>query len=100
MGFEEVPGDGAGVVLEEFFTAGGWVGIGGGTELLGTATLPEAGVVLGGGLVGELEAGIELVPVLWFKTCAGFTAPGTQPGTKSVSEAGPGPSVMATQPGR
>jgi hypothetical protein len=146
MGFEEVPDGGAGVVLEELgsaaFKAGGWVGKGGGTEPFGgTVTLLDAGMLLGGGFTGELEAGIEfegvereagiefegveleagiefegveleagiefegveleagIELVLWLETCAGFTAPGTQPGA-TAPVAGPGPSVTATQPGR
>ena len=112
MGFQELPDGGAGVVLEEpgsaFTPAGDCIGIGGDPV---TSSSSQSGMVLGGGLAGELAAGIQLMLllmlmlilmlVLWSETCAaGFAAPGMQPGTRSVSEAGPGPSVTATQPGR
>ena len=74
-------------------------------ELLGTEpspASPEAGDVLGGGLAGGLEAGIELELVLCgeLDTGEGFPEPETQPGSRSASVAGAGPSVTATQPGR
>ena len=74
-------------------------------ELLGTEPLPaspKAGDVLGGGLAVGLEAGIELELVLCreLDIGEGFPEPETQPGSRSASVAGAGPSVTATQPGR
>jgi len=58
--------------------------------------------VLGGGLAGELEAGIELELEFCgrFDTGTGFPEPDKQPGSRSADEASAGPSVTATHPGR
>ena len=72
-----------------------------GLELLGTVSLPEAGVLLGRGLAGELEAGIELELVFCggLDTDPGFPEAATQFGSRSAV-ASAGPSLIATQPGR
>jgi hypothetical protein len=78
--------------------AGVVLGSGLARELLGTESLPEVGMGLGMGLARELETGIELELVfcrrVWFPLAA------KQFGSRSAGEAGAGPSVIATQPGR
>jgi hypothetical protein len=48
----------------------------------------ELEVIIDGGFVFEIEVAFPI------------PSPGTHPGTRSAAEAGPGPSVTATQPGR
>jgi hypothetical protein len=78
--------------------AGVVLGRGVARELLGMESLPEVGMVVGMGLASELEAGIELELVfcrrVWFPLAAKHF------GSRSADVAGPGPSVIATQPGR